>query len=963
MKNLNLGLSLIGTLILLLGCNRAVDQQGTGTEIPPQTQSQDKPKVSVAIPFEKFELENGLDVVLHIDKSDPVVAINLAAHVGSARELPGRTGFAHLFEHLLFLDSENLGYGGLDEMNTRIGGEGTNGFTTTDMTQYFQAVPADALEKIIWAEADKLGYFINTVTQDVLDNEKQVVKNEKRQSNDNRPYGHTFYVIGKALYPEDHPYNWQVIGSLADLDAATLDDVKDFYHRWYVPNNVTLTITGDFDPKKARKWVEKYFGEIPRGEDITPFSPRPGVLNENIALYHEDNFAKVPQLTMVWPTLEQYHPDNAALNILADYLTNGKRAPLNEILIDEQKLTSSVSMFNNASEIAGELYLSVTANAGGDLDALMPAIQKGFTRFETDGISQSDLDRIKAGLEVSVYEQLQSVLGKAIQLSEYNLFTNDPGFLSKDIDALLNVSTEDVMRVYENYIKDKTYITTSFVPKGQIDLALEGAQKAAVVEEQVVQGAEKVLDFDPRARTFEPTASSFDRTTEPPFGKAYKLPEPTIWRAGTDQSLSIYGIENDETPLIYFSIRIDAGRARGGVEKPAIASLTANMLEKGTANKTTAQLEDAIRSLGSSIRVFANADGSFITGSTLARNFEATLSLVEEMLLEPRWDQEEFDILIRAINSSIDQAAGDPGAISRREASKLSYDANHIFHYQPYGTKEKLALVNLEDLKNFYAQNYTLQNAKLRIVGNVKPDRVKKMARTLEANWQKTIPNTPRGDVTLAQAKPVNASQAYFYDIPGAKQSILNIRRPSLNALDPDYPLANAVNFLLGNIYTSRLNTALRVEKGYTYGIGSGFTASKDRGTFSVRSSVRSNVTLEAMALIRDIVGNYGASFTEDDLSIMKGALLRGQALGNETLGAKLSLLGQISAYDYPDNYRQLNAKKIEAMTLADFKAIAAKYLRTDAMNWLVVGDAKTQKDRLEELGFGPAILLNEREE
>jgi len=232
-RNLTLSVSALA----VLGCSDA------GVEMS-KTNTTPKAEAALEIAYEKFTLENGLDVIFHIDRSDPVVAINLAAHVGSGRETPGRTGFAHLFEHLLFLDSENLGYGGLDEMNTRIGGDGTNGFTTNDMTQYFQAVPKDALEKIIWAEADKLGWFINTVSQDVVDNEKQVVKNEKRQRVDNQPYGHNLYIVAKALYPEGHPYNWQVIGSLADLDAATLQDVKDFYKKWYVPNNVTVTLSG-----------------------------------------------------------------------------------------------------------------------------------------------------------------------------------------------------------------------------------------------------------------------------------------------------------------------------------------------------------------------------------------------------------------------------------------------------------------------------------------------------------------------------------------------------------------------------------------------------------------------------------------------------------------------------------------------------------------------------------------------
>ena len=273
------------------------------------------------VEYEKFTLPNGLDVIFHVDRSDPVVAVNLTAHVGSAREKEGRTGFAHLFEHLLFLESENLGKGGLDKMTARIGGSGANGSTSRDRTNYLQTVPKDALEKMIWAEADKLGWFINTVTDDVLAKEKQVVKNEKRQSVDNNPYGHTQYVIDKNLYPADHPYNWQVIGSLDDLQNATLADVKEFFRRWYVPNNVTLIIAGDFDTVQAKKWVEKYFSEIKRGEDVKSLPKNAGNVKETVKLYHEDNFARLPELTYAWATVEQFHPDSYALNVLTEYLS------------------------------------------------------------------------------------------------------------------------------------------------------------------------------------------------------------------------------------------------------------------------------------------------------------------------------------------------------------------------------------------------------------------------------------------------------------------------------------------------------------------------------------------------------------------------------------------------------------------------------------------------------------------
>jgi len=942
------------TLITTLAACDSEQTKVTTAVEPPESSQVKQTDSGPSISYEKYTLDNGLDVILHIDRSDPVVAINLAAHVGSSREVTGRTGFAHLFEHLLFLDSENLGYGGLDEMNTRIGGEGTNGFTSKDMTQYFQAVPSDALEKVIWAEADKLGYFINTVTQKVVDTEKQVVKNEKRQRVDNQPYGHNFYIIGKALYPEDHPYNWQIIGSLDDLEAATLEDVKTFYRRWYVPNNVTLTLSGDFDETEAKALIEKYFAEIPRGDVVESLPKRAGVLTENISLYHEDNFATVPRLTVVWPTVDQFHPDSFALELLSEYLSIGKRAPLNEVLVDEQKLTSNLVAFNNTSELASEFYVRIDANAGGDLDELPGALKTAIQRFEDNGISQEDLDRIKAGYEVQFYGQLENALGKAILLGQYNALSGDPERINSDIRKLQAVTTEDVMRVYTRYIKDRPYIATSIVPKGQLELALTGSQRAEVVEETIVKAAEAGGEESQQANEYERTPSSFDRTIEPSFGKPYVLPSPDVWRGKLENGTEIFGITSNETPLVYFSLVLDAGRDRGDVNKPAIASMTADLLNKGTAGRTTAELEQAIKSLGSDIRISAGANGTTVSGSTLSRNFDQTITLVEEMLLEPRWDNEEFELLKRKQLNKIDQDAGNPRAIASRESASLRYPADHMFSYQPYGTREKLETVTLEDLKAFYLANYSPLRSRFNIAGDVDVNTVQTAMAGLSERWKR--PGTE--PVSLAPANAVEKSTVYFYDIPGAKQSVLIIQRPSLSALDPDYPLANAMNFLLGDIYTSQLMTQLRINKGYTYGIRSRFSGRKDRGTFGIGSSVRSNVTLESLLLIRDIVTNYGPNFTEDDLVILKGALLRGQALKNESLSAKLGTVQNISTYGYPSDYQSQNAKRIEAMTLDKFKQLADTYLRPDAMQYLVVGDAATQAERLGELGFGDPVMI-----
>ncbi len=935
----------LGAIATLVGC----------TEKGGQTAAKTGDEAGVKqIEFIKYELENGLDVILHVDRSDPIVAIDLTAHVGSAREIEGRTGFAHLFEHLLFLDSENLGYGGLDEMNTRIGGEGTNGYTTNDVTKYFQAVPSDALEKIIWAEADKLGWFINTVTTPVLDNEKQVVKNEKRQRVDNQPYGHNWGLIGKTIYPSNHPYSWQVIGSLEDLDAAALEDVQNFYRRWYVPNNVTVTVTGDFDIEQAKVWIEKYFAEIPRGDEVAPLTARAGNLPEIVNLKVEDNFAKVPQLTLVWPSVEQFNKDGYALDILATYLSDGKRAPLNEVLIDEDKLTTTVTAFNNSAELAGEYYIIVRANAGQDLSAVKTSIDKGLKRFEENGIAEEDLNRIKAGLEVEFYGNIQSVLGKAIQLGEYNTYTDDPGFIHQDIRNIQAVTTADVARVYNKYIKDKNYVATSFVPKGEDALALAGAITAPIAEEKIVQGAETTAEFDPTARTFTPTASAFDRTIEPVFGAPITMPSPKVWRGDTQNGIALYGIENTETPLIYFSLKVDAGDTRAAIDKPAVPTLTAALMTKGTANKTTAQLEDAIKSIGSSIDIASNTGGTYVTGSTLARNFEKTMALAEEMLLETRWDEAEFDTLMLEAANAIDQNSANPNAIAAREYQAILYPEDNIYSVTGYGEKSKLETVSLDDLKAFYAANFTPVNAKFRVVGDVSSAAVEAALQGIASKWS----GTANPELDIAQALVPETSSVYFYDVPGAKQSNFIFGYPALKITDPDYVKTNAMNYLLGNIYTSKLMTELRVNKGYTYGIGSRFSAQKNRGTFAVRTSVRSNVTLESAALIRDILTDYGNDFSSEDLATTKSAIIKGQALKSETLGAKLRMLDEISSYGFADDYRTQNAAQIEAMTLEDVRQLSAKYLRPNAMHYVIVGDAQTQAERLKDLGFGDPVML-----
>ncbi|WP_339864708.1 pitrilysin family protein [uncultured Algoriphagus sp.] len=907
------------------------------------------------VEYEKFELDNGLEVIFHIDKSDPVVAVALTAHVGSAREKEGRTGFAHLFEHLLFLESENLGKGGLDKMTARIGGSGANGSTSRDRTNYLQTIPNDALEKMIWAEADKLGWFINTVTDPVLAKEKQVVKNEKRQGVDNQPYGHTSYVIDKNLYPEDHPYNWQVIGSLEDLQNTKLEDVKEFFRRWYVPNNVTLTIVGDFDPEQAKTWVKKYFDEIASGDPIEPMTPRPGKVEEIKKLYHEDNFAKLPELTMTWPAVEQYSDDSYALDVLTDYLSNGKSAPLNVVLVDEKQLTSSVRMYNRTSELAGQVQLSVRAFADKDLDEVAVAIEEGFEKFELEGISEKDLARIKAGQETSFYNALSSVLGKGVQLAQYNIFAHDPGYISQDIQKVLAVSTEDVMRVYHMYIKDKNYIATSFVPRGNREAALEGSEKAEVVEEKIVQGAEETFDASVQA-SYEKAPSTFDRSIEPPYGKAPEVKIPAVWEDSLVNGLKVYGIENHEVPLVQFNMMIDGGQLLDDPNKVGVANLLAQLMTKGTKTKTTAELEDAIEQLGASVNVYATTESTTISVTTLSRNYDAVMALVKEIILEPRWDVAEFELAKQATLSRIRQLEGSPNMVAQNEFNKLIYGEGNIRSQNILGSIKSVEEITMDDLKSYYDNYISPSVTRMHVVGDLGKVNIIASLQNLITGWESKEVSIPTFD---APVRPENA-QVYFYDIPDSKQSMLQIGYPALASTNPDYYPAVVMNYILGGGgFASRLTQELREGKGYTYGIRSSFTGGKIAGPFSISSGVRSNVTYESAQLVKDILSDYPSTYSAADLETTKSFMIKSNARAFETAGAKLNMLENISEFGWDSDYVKDQEQLVNEMTVERIQELSGKYLDPNQMIWLIVGDAKTQLAGLEKLGFGKPILIN----
>lgn len=937
-------------LLVLAGCSATPAPAPANVPLATPTPTSAPADPAIELPYEEYRLANGLTVVLHVDRSDPVAAVALTFHTGSARETEGRTGFAHLFEHLFFLDSENLGPGGLDRLMTRMGSS-TNGSTSRDRTNYFEVVPSDALEKAIWAEADKLGFFINTVTEDVVAKEKQVVKNEKRQGVDNQPYGHLSYVIDRALYPEGHPYRWQVIGSLADLDAATLADARAFHERWYGPNNAVLVIAGDIDVARTRAWIERYFGEIPARPTPSVAPPPEVALPASRRLVHEDNFAQLPQLTLAWPSVPAYHPDMYALDLLARILTDGKTTPFYRVLVEESEVAPTVAAGNLSQELGGRFTLQVRAYEGQDLDEVLVAIDSAFARFERDGVSARELERVKAGTERGFHQGFASVLGKAFQLAEYMIFAGTPGYAAEDLERTLAVTEADLVRVYETYLAGRPYIAASFVPRGQGTLALEGSEVAEVVIEPIVQGAEAPIAIEDRG-DIPRTPSAIDRSVEPPFADPPTLTAPTVWADTLANGLTVLGIEDRETPLVQFELRFRGGMLLEDPAKRGVANLLAQTMLGGTARRTPEELELAIELLGASINVNAGRESFVIGGSTLARNLDETMTLVEEILLEPRFDPREFELARLRVRSDVQQRAGNPNAIAENTFNRLVY-GDHPLSEDPRGDPDG---ISIGDLRAYHARALVPGLASFHVVGAVDEATMTAALAGIAADWTATgaVPTTPADPVW----DPTRAG-LYFVDVPGAAQSVLRIGYLAMPETDPDFWPAEVMNFRLGGGgFASELTLTLREGLGYTYGIGSGFTGGARPGPFYVTSAVRSNVTLESLEAIRRIMERHGPDFGEDDLEITRGFLLRSNAMAFETLGDKLGILSAMSLYGFPADFALRRAAEVEGMSVARIRQLAERYLNTDGMVWLVVGDAETQLPRLDALGLGVPTVV-----
>lgn len=902
---------------------------------------------NVSIPYAKYQLENGLTVVLHEDKSDPLVHVDVTYHVGSAREELGRSGFAHFFEHMMFQGSKNVADDEHFKIITEAGGD-MNGTTNSDRTNYYQTVPANQLEKVLWLEADRMGFLLPAVTQEKFEIQRDTVKNERAQSYENQPYGLRSEKNAEALYPSGHPYSWSTIGYVEDLERVSVADLKAFFARWYGPNNAVLTIGGDIDVTETLQWVSQYFSPIPRGPKVTD-AQKPVFSLENDRYVTLEDQVHLPLLQLTYPTVYIRHEDEAPLDVLSDILGGGKTSLFYKNLVKDNHAVQAV-VSHPCRELACEFQMIALANpaTAPNLTELKKRIEETLIEFETRGVNQDDLDRTKAGIESSTIYGLQSVAGKVSTLAINEVYDQQPDRVQFDLDRYNNVTAEDVMRVYRTYIKDKAKVVLSIVPQGQVQL-VAGEQNFALPEREI--SPNKLDNELPKTLPED----SFDRSVQPVAGPNPVVQVPDFWQKSYENGIKLLGHTTHETPTVSITFSMEGGPLLDPIAKAGLASMTAQMMNESTTELSNVELANQLSLLGSSINFAAGGRYTQVRVDSLRKNLDKTLVLLEQKLFSPAFSQEDFERLKQRTIQSMQQQLKNPSALASRAVSKLLYGENNRISLPDGGTLTSVNNITLEDIKAFYQQYYSPKISNLVVVGDVSQNDVDKKLMFL-TKWEGKDYEIDGFEKFPQLDQPA----VYLVDKPGAAQSIVRIVKRAMpyDATGEQFK-SKLMNFPLGGMFNSRINLNLREDKGYTYGASSGFVGGKSLGRFYASADLKKENTTDGIAEFFSEISKYQKQgMTENELALMRQAYTQSEALRYETPGNKASFLRHLLTYQLEDNYRDKQNKIINQISIEELNGLAQKHLNLDSMQIIVVGDAATIKADLETLGR-PVISMS----
>ncbi|MGH3710938.1 MAG: M16 family metallopeptidase [Pseudonocardiaceae bacterium] len=899
----------------------------------------------IDIPYDQFVLPNGLRVVVHTDRKAPIVAVNVWYHVGSKDEPQGRSGFAHLFEHLMFNGSENAP-GEFFNPFKAVGVTGQNGTTNTDRTNYFEAVPTTAIDMALFMESDRMGHLLGEVTQEGLDIQRGVVQNEKRQGQ-NKPYGQVYEFLDKQIYPLGHPYRHSVIGSMTDLNAASLEDVKNWFRTWYGPNNAVLVLAGDIDSATAKKKVTKYFGDIP----ASPTMAQPKV---DVSPLQRDSRSslsdRVPQTTIIrsWNVAEYGQPDIDQLQILAQILGGSKGSRLDRRLLHQAQLVDSVSVGVSAAQLSSSFSIQATIKQGVSHATVEAAIDEELKSILKDGPTSEELEQARTVFKASVIRSLESIGTKADALAECTVFTGDPGCMRDSLKTLNSATPGSVRAAGERWLTKGSH-TLVVLPGERVDLSEDPAATPASLT---------LPPADPKYTTTPGT----DRKSGIPQTASYPdLKFPELQRAKLKNGTTVVLAERHDIPVVQFSYEFDGGFTSDVGHKLGRSSFAMGMLEEGAGELSSVAFGNRAESLGASLGAGASLDGSSASLSALKEKLDPSLKLYAQMIRQPRFDQKEIDRIKASWVAGIAQEKLQPQAVASRGLPSLLYGAGHPYSIPQSGTgtQESIQSLSRDDLLAYQKAWVRPENATVIVVGDTTLQEIVPLLNKHFGDWKGEGPVSSR-TVLHEVARPSKA-RVFLVNQPGAVQA--NVFATQLVPATKDagtvrFDMANAV---LGGDFTSRLNMNLREDKHWAYGSSSGASGALGQRQWRASAAVQIDKAAESMQEIRREISDFASGKvppTQDELARMQAIQTRSLPGAYQTASAVLGAIGSFVRYDRPDDYLFQRKAEVEALTPDDVREAAAT-LDPDALTWVVVGDLKQIEVPIRALNFGQVTVID----
>lgn len=905
----------------------------------------------IVIPYKRYVMANGMQIIIHEDHSDPIVYVDVTYHVGSAREQQGRSGFAHFFEHMMFQGSKNVA----DEQHFKIiteAGGTLNGTTNTDRTNYFEVVPSNQFEKMLWLESDRMGFLLDSVTQKKFEVQRATVKNERGQRYDNAPYGLVSEKLGEALYPKGHPYSWTTIGYIDDLNRVDVNDLKRFYMRWYGPNNAVITIAGDVNTDKALELVQKYFGSIPRGPEVKPQVVAPVALAESRYISYEDN-VKLPMLRMAYPTVKMNTKDDAALDFLSFILTGSQGSPFYKSFIETKKAVGA-NAFQYSRELAGQFEIMIRANPGSALSDMEKEVYKVLADWEKKGVTDDDINKYKASYKSDLYNRLTSVQGKGATLAANYTFTKDGNYIKKEMATVMSITKADVMAAYNKYIKGKKCVVLSCVPKGKPELV---AQKDTwtMYQRTVEQESAEYKNL-----SYTEPKDKFDRSKMPQAEAAKPVPVPDFYTTQFNNGIKLIGVQNSEIPKVNVLISIKNGHRYEPIEKAGLASLLSSVWGMSTTKTDAEEIENKLNRLGSSISVSTGEDEINCSVECLRENLAATMSILKESLFEPKFDAEEFEIEKKGQMDAIMQSQMSASGLADNLYKKLLYGKDNVVSIQVNGTLNSVKALTIDDVKAYYGKTMNSSLFSVSVSGDVSKDEIMK---------ELVFLNDIKDKGALAYTEParpaIEKTKIYFCDKPKAAQSEIRMGYTTFpyDAYGEFYK-SQIMNFSFGGAFNSRTNYLLREIKGWTYGSRSGFSGSKYTGAFTFSGGFKANTTDSTLVEVLKEMKKYRESgINDDEITFTKNAMSQSDALKYEAPVQKLYFIKRIMDYNLEKDYVSKQTAILNGITKDEINALAKKNLPMDKMVIFVLGDKASNLELIKKLGYDVVEIDNEGNE